>query len=80
MQVGVSQQWYDELDNLAFSTPDVDLALEDNKTTSDASFRDDRIRISSSVNTSPGTSEVCSFIFLLPLLSVCFTVLKIQNW
>ncbi|XP_015892347.3 uncharacterized protein LOC107426629 isoform X2 [Ziziphus jujuba] len=57
-KVGVSQQWYDELDNLAFSTPDVDLALEDNKTTSDASFRDDRIRISSSVNTSPGTSEV----------------------
>lgn len=80
MQVGVSQQWYDELDNLAFSTPDVDLAVENDKIKKEISFQDERIHFRSAVNTSPGTSEVCSLVFLLPLASVCFTFLKVQNY
>lgn len=65
MQIGVAQQWYDELDNLAFSTPETALADEENETTADTSCQDDRIHIHSAVNTSPGTSEVCSIRFVL---------------
>ncbi|GLU07907.1 hypothetical protein SLE2022_248460 [Rubroshorea leprosula] len=57
-KVGVAQQWYDELDNLAFSTAESELNVEDEDTTSDMKTQDGRIRIDCAVNTSPGTSEV----------------------
>jgi hypothetical protein len=63
MQVGVAQQWYDELDNLAFSTQEQELTVEDDNITKDNKFQDERVCINCSVNTSPGTSEVCLFIF-----------------
>lgn len=67
MQVGSAQKWYDELDNLVFSTPESELADEDEDTASAIKFQDDKVHISTAVNTSPGTSEVCNFIFLLLL-------------
>ncbi|XP_062019533.1 uncharacterized protein LOC133736114 isoform X1 [Rosa rugosa] len=59
-KVGAAQQWYDELDNLAFSlsTPESELNVEDDRTTSDIGFQDARVHIDCAVNTSPGTSEV----------------------
>ncbi|PRQ25561.1 putative transcription factor WD40-like family [Rosa chinensis] len=59
-KVGAAQQWYDELDNLAFSlsTPESELNVEDDCTTSDIGFQDERVHIDCAVNTSPGTSEV----------------------
>ncbi|XP_059446321.1 uncharacterized protein LOC132177862 isoform X2 [Corylus avellana] len=57
-KVGVAQQWYDELDNLAFTTPEPELIVEDNNTTKDNKFQDERVHINCAVNTSPGTSEV----------------------
>ena len=58
MQVGVAQQWYDDLDNLAFSTPESEMIAEDSCTTSDLKSDDTGVHIDCSVNTSPGTSEV----------------------
>jgi hypothetical protein len=40
MQVVVAQQWYDELDNLAFTTPEPELIVEDNITTKGSKFQD----------------------------------------
>ncbi|XP_021274503.1 uncharacterized protein LOC110409476 [Herrania umbratica] len=57
-KVGVAQQWYDELDNLAFSTPESELVMEDDIATTDTNSEDQRIHIDCVVNTSPGTSEV----------------------
>lgn len=58
-KVGVAQQWYDELDNVAFSTPESELIIEDDdSTSSDTKGQDGRIRIDCTVNSSPGTSEV----------------------
>lgn len=56
-KVGVAQQWYDELDNLAFSTQEQELTVEDDNITKDNKFQDERVCINCSVNTSPGTSE-----------------------
>lgn len=64
IQVGVAQQWYDELDNLAFATPDTELTVEDNNTTKDNKYQDERVHINCAVNSSPGTSEVCLLNFL----------------
>ena len=61
VQVGSAQKWYDELDNLAFSTPESELAHEDDNKTSNIKLQDDKVLISTTVNTSPGTSEVCAF-------------------
>lgn len=58
MQVGVAQQWYDELDNLAFSTPESELVVEDENATMDTNPEDERMHIDCVVNTSPGRSEV----------------------
>jgi hypothetical protein len=69
IQVGVAQQWYDELDNLAFATPDTELTVEDNNTTKDNKYQDERVHINCAVNSSPGTSEVCLLIFCI---SICF--------
>ncbi|GMI66387.1 embryo defective 1974 [Hibiscus trionum] len=57
-KVGVAQQWYDELDNLAFETPESEQLIEDDNATTDTKSQDERIHIDSVVNTSPGTSEV----------------------
>ncbi|XP_040994310.1 uncharacterized protein LOC121240843 isoform X2 [Juglans microcarpa x Juglans regia] len=57
-KVGVAQQWYDELDNLAFLTPEPELTVEDNNTAMDSKFQDERVHITCAVNTSPGTSEM----------------------
>ncbi|KAL0744226.1 hypothetical protein Bca4012_085739 [Brassica carinata] len=62
-KVGVSQQWYDELDNLAKEIVNPELAEEaeeeqEEDTSLVESEDDGRIRIDCSVNTSPGTSEL----------------------
>ncbi|KAJ6956432.1 hypothetical protein NC652_007494 [Populus alba x Populus x berolinensis] len=57
-KAGVSQQWYDELDNLAFSTPGLEMATEEDNATSDVNYQDERLHIDCAVNTSPGTSEL----------------------
>ncbi|XP_013638337.1 PREDICTED: uncharacterized protein LOC106343617 [Brassica oleracea var. oleracea] len=61
-KVGVSQQWYDELDNLAKEIVNPELAEEDEEEQeediSEISEDDGRIHIDCSVNTSPGTSEL----------------------
>ncbi|XP_022159642.1 uncharacterized protein LOC111025991 isoform X2 [Momordica charantia] len=55
-KVGSAQQWYDELDSLAFSPPDSEM-VEDNTRTSNH-IGDNKVQIECAVNTSPGTSEV----------------------
>ncbi|KAH0927737.1 hypothetical protein HID58_019993 [Brassica napus] len=62
-KVGVSQQWYDELDNLAKEIVNPELAEEkeeeQEEDVSQVESEDDgRIHIDCSVNTSPGTSEL----------------------
>ncbi|KAB2003706.1 hypothetical protein ES319_D11G149600v1 [Gossypium barbadense] len=57
-KVGVAQQWYDELDNLAFWAPESKLVVEDENATIDTNPEDERMHIDCVVNTSPGTSEV----------------------
>ncbi|KHG18798.1 NHL repeat-containing protein 2 [Gossypium arboreum] len=56
-KVGVAQQWYDELDNLAFWAPESELVVEDENATMDTNPEDKRMHIDCVVNTSPGTSE-----------------------
>ncbi|XP_050206785.1 uncharacterized protein LOC126656295 [Mercurialis annua] len=56
-KVGVAQQWYDALDNLAFSTPESEMIVEETST-SEVKSEDKRVHIHCAVNTSPGTSEV----------------------
>ncbi|KAI3742033.1 hypothetical protein L1987_59712 [Smallanthus sonchifolius] len=55
-KIGVAQQWYDELDDLA-SLTQKELNTEEDKT-SDTNVQDGKISIDCAVNTSPGTSEV----------------------
>ncbi|XVF72196.1 hypothetical protein PTKIN_Ptkin12aG0100500 [Pterospermum kingtungense] len=57
-KVGIAQQWYDELDNLAFSAPESELVIEDDSATTDKNSEDERSHIDCVVNTSPGTSEL----------------------
>ncbi|MBA0617756.1 hypothetical protein Godav_027177, partial [Gossypium davidsonii] len=57
-KVGVAQQWYDELDNLAFWAPESEMVVEDENATMDTNPEDERMHIDCVVNTSPGTSEV----------------------
>ncbi|CAH8355176.1 unnamed protein product [Eruca vesicaria subsp. sativa] len=62
-KVGVSQQWYDELDNLAKEIVNPELAEEEEEEKeediSEVEGEDDgRIHIDCTVNTSPGTSEL----------------------
>ncbi|KAM7271731.1 hypothetical protein ACFE04_030945 [Oxalis oulophora] len=69
-KVGVAQQWYDELDNLAYVTPDPELITEDNNnTTTELAFQDDRVHINYTANTSPGKSEVIIYAALYLKLS-----------
>lgn len=55
-KVGVAQQWYDELDELASLTQQ-ELNAEEDKM-SDSRVQDGNVFIDCAVNTSPGTSEV----------------------
>ncbi|KAK9282548.1 hypothetical protein L1049_005469 [Liquidambar formosana] len=57
-KVGVAQQWYDELDNLAFETTESKLNVEEDNISLDGNFQDDQVHIDCAVKTSPGTSEV----------------------
>ncbi|PIN03170.1 hypothetical protein CDL12_24309 [Handroanthus impetiginosus] len=57
-KVGVAQQWYDEIDNLSFSTPQDESLMEENIRTPGEEVQDGRVRIGCTINTSPGTSEV----------------------
>ncbi|KAK6940548.1 NHL repeat [Dillenia turbinata] len=57
-KVGVAQQWYDELDNLALTTPELETSDEEESTVSYGETQENRIRFDCVVNTSPGTSEV----------------------
>lgn len=65
MQVGVSQQWYDELDSLAKEIANPEVAEEEEEEDEDINpseierEEDGRIHIDCTVNTSPGTGEVC---------------------
>ncbi|KAG1338013.1 hypothetical protein COCNU_04G003190 [Cocos nucifera] len=58
-KVGVAQQWFDELDNLAFSKPGLEEDIQDEEIPPDRSFQDkDKVHFDCAVNISPGTSEV----------------------
>ena len=60
-QVGIAQQWYDELDNLAFSevAEEPTAAHGDDSKPGDQSYQDQRrVQFTCAVNVSPGTCEV----------------------
>lgn len=57
-KVGVAQQWYNELDDLAALTPEEKLSTEKEEMVSDGEVQDGKICIKSAINTSPGTCEV----------------------
>lgn len=58
-KVSAAQQWFDELDNLAFSRPEVESDIEDEEMSPDRTFQDkNTMRFDCAVNISPGTSEV----------------------
>ncbi|KAI4365745.1 hypothetical protein MLD38_021707 [Melastoma candidum] len=62
-KVGVAQQWYDELDNLAFTSPELEPESEpeveaEDDAAAERSTSNGKVRIDCTVNTSPGTSEV----------------------
>lgn len=64
VQVGVAQQWYDDLDNLAFSTNESELTAEDENEILDPRSQEEGVHIGCAVNTSPGTSEVSFLPFI----------------
>ncbi|PIA61634.1 hypothetical protein AQUCO_00300866v1 [Aquilegia coerulea] len=56
-KVGVAQQWFDELDNLAFSGPEA--SVDGANGASGTNIQgENRVHIRSAINISPGTSEV----------------------
>ena len=60
-QVGIAQQWYDELDNLAFSevAEEPTSAHGGDDKSADQSYQDQRrVQFTCAVNVSPGTCEV----------------------
>ncbi|PSR94920.1 NHL repeat-containing protein [Actinidia chinensis var. chinensis] len=66
-KVGVSQQWYDDLDTLAFSAQEAESTAEEGNT-SDGNLQEDGVSIDCTVHTSPGTSEVIIYaVFYLRL-------------
>ncbi|XP_010241115.1 PREDICTED: uncharacterized protein LOC104585814 [Nelumbo nucifera] len=69
-KVGVAQQWFDELDNLAFSEPGSESNIQEETDSSDRNFQDEKVvHIDSAVNISPGTSEVIIYAVLYLKLS-----------
>lgn len=63
-KVGVAQQWYDELDDLASPKADPESEVTEDDLDLNTAMEDDKIRINSCVGTSPGTSEVIIFAVL----------------
>uniref|UniRef100_A0A0E0I719 Uncharacterized protein n=1 Tax=Oryza nivara TaxID=4536 RepID=A0A0E0I719_ORYNI len=59
-KVGIAQQWYDEIDNLAFSeVPEEPTVHEGDENLSDGSYQEQRrVHFSCVVNVSPGTCEL----------------------
>ncbi|MCE0482596.1 hypothetical protein HAX54_041506 [Datura stramonium] len=60
-KVGVAQQWYDEIDHLAFSTPEIEATIEEGTMSRGEEIPEGKVVISCSINSSPGTSEVIIF-------------------
>lgn len=61
MQVGVAQQWYADLDYVATLKPEPEMTEDDNNPAENIVVEEDgKVCITSTVLTSPGTSEVCS--------------------
>ncbi|KAL7113285.1 hypothetical protein ACP275_04G053100 [Erythranthe tilingii] len=56
-KVGVAQQWYDEIDNLSFSTPQEESSTIEQSKIPGEELQEGKLRIRCTVNTSPGTSE-----------------------
>lgn len=84
LQVGVSQQWYDELDSLAKEIANPEAAEEEEEEDVNLSEiereEDGRIHIDCTVKTSPGTSEVRLKSFLKSLLSTKAKVYYIKEY
>uniref|UniRef100_A0A0E0LQZ1 NHL repeat-containing protein 2 n=1 Tax=Oryza punctata TaxID=4537 RepID=A0A0E0LQZ1_ORYPU len=59
-KIGIAQQWYDEIDNLAFSeVPEEPTVHEGDEKPSDGSYQDQRrVHFTCVVNVSPGTCEL----------------------
>ncbi|KAH0660428.1 hypothetical protein KY290_029929 [Solanum tuberosum] len=57
-KVGIAQQWYDEIDHLAFSTSEIEATIEERTMSCGEEIPEGKVEISCSVNSSPGTSEV----------------------
>uniref|UniRef100_J3MQ56 Sugar phosphate transporter domain-containing protein n=1 Tax=Oryza brachyantha TaxID=4533 RepID=J3MQ56_ORYBR len=59
-KVGIAQQWYDEIDNLAFSeVPEEPTAHESDQKPTDGGYQDQRrVHFTCAVNVSPGTCEL----------------------
>ncbi|XP_030532651.2 uncharacterized protein LOC115742487 isoform X2 [Rhodamnia argentea] len=57
-KVGVAQQWYDELDNLPYTVPELESIVEDNDDASNTRIDNKNVCIDCAINTSPGSSEV----------------------
>ncbi|XP_068666368.1 uncharacterized protein [Aristolochia californica] len=57
-KVGVAQQWFDELDNLAFSKDGMEMRIDDEERNSNEDSEDEKsVHIDCADNISPGTSE-----------------------
>ncbi|KAH0664955.1 hypothetical protein KY285_026161 [Solanum tuberosum] len=65
-KVGIAQQWYDEIDHLAFSTSEIEATIEERTMSCGEEIPEGKVKISCSVNSSPGTSEViiCAALYL----------------
>ncbi|KAL3365248.1 hypothetical protein AABB24_010421 [Solanum stoloniferum] len=65
-KVGIAQQWYDEIDHLAFSTSEIEATIEEWTMSCGEEIPEGKVEISCSVNSSPGTSEViiCAALYL----------------
>ncbi|XP_077252837.1 NHL domain-containing protein isoform X2 [Tasmannia lanceolata] len=64
-KVGVAQQWFDELDNLAFSKPGMESTVQDAEKIPDRNSQEKNLtHIDCAVNISPGTSEVAIYAVL----------------
>lgn len=72
LQDGIAQQWFDELDNLAFSQVEDETSSVDEGEHVERHFQDDRVHFDCSISISPGTAEV-STILIINSLSTLFS-------
>lgn len=73
-KVGVAQQWYDELDNLAFTNPGSDSGVEDEVKNQDINNQEENTaHINCAVNISPGSSEVIIYTLLYLKLNEAYS-------